>query len=438
LDDQVKALAVDQWGNTYVTGVYQKKAGSRPFPGYLTTIKYNEAGEKQWVSSFPDGDGYHHVADLVVDISGNVYVTFMLYFHYPERYITLKYDASGVQQWSAEYSRPWEPYHKTPATALVSDDSGNIYITGSLGTIKYSPDGLRHWVSDTAGVDIAVDQLGNVFVSELDNSVVSLTDYTTIKYNTSGIEQWTARYNGPANSFDRAVALEIDQFSDIYVTGTSWNINTGYDYATVKYNSDGSEQWVARYNGPGDNNDHALMLALDDLRNVYIMGKRESSDDEVYTLVKYNSDGIEQWIVECDYKVTKMEVDGQGYIYVIGQSEGMFITVKYSQTGMPVQVVHIPQAIPKEFSLQQNYPNPFNPTTTIAYDLPQSSHVRIAIYDILGRHVRKLIDTHKEAGHFQVLWDGTNDNHQPVAAGIYFCRMEAGDFTQAIKLALVK
>jgi hypothetical protein len=93
---------------------------------------------------------------------------------------------------------------------------------------------------------------------------------------------------------------------------------------------------------------------------------------------------------------------------------------------------------PEQFALYQNYPNPFNPSTTLQYDLPEASHVRIAILDMLGRHVKTVIDNHHPAGQFRAGWDATDDRGVPVAAGIYFCRMEAGQFVNVIKLALVK
>jgi hypothetical protein len=99
---------------------------------------------------------------------------------------------------------------------------------------------------------------------------------------------------------------------------------------------------------------------------------------------------------------------------------------------------HSRSSLPSSFELKQNYPNPFNPETVIVYDLPKTSHVQLVIYDLLGRHVKALINKQQQAGHFQTTWDGTNEHNLPVAAGVYLCRMEAGEFVKVIKLALVK
>lgn len=81
--------------------------------------------------------------------------------------------------------------------------------------------------------------------------------------------------------------------------------------------------------------------------------------------------------------------------------------------------------IPESVNLLSNYPNPFNPRTTIRFDLPYDKEVQIVIYDILGRQVRMLYHGNASAGQHSVIWDGTNEDHVPVAAGIYFYRMNA-------------
>ena len=93
---------------------------------------------------------------------------------------------------------------------------------------------------------------------------------------------------------------------------------------------------------------------------------------------------------------------------------------------------------PADFALFQNHPNPFNPTTTIEYDLSKTGQVRLVIYSLLGRQVKTLEDSRQPAGHYRTVWDGTDDHSLPVAAGLYFCRMEAGDFVKTIKLALIR
>jgi hypothetical protein len=93
---------------------------------------------------------------------------------------------------------------------------------------------------------------------------------------------------------------------------------------------------------------------------------------------------------------------------------------------------------PKTFSLKNNYPNPFNPVTNIHYELHQNTYVEITIYDILGREVKKLVSGYLVSGYHEATWNGTNDLGIPVAAGIYFYKVEAGNFTQTKKMILLK
>jgi hypothetical protein len=90
-------------------------------------------------------------------------------------------------------------------------------------------------------------------------------------------------------------------------------------------------------------------------------------------------------------------------------------------------------SLPLTFSLSQNYPNPFNPATTIKYDLPSPCRVRIDIYDILGRRVATLADEEQVAGAHQVIWNASDKS-----SGIYFYRIQAGEYVETKKMMLMK
>jgi len=90
-------------------------------------------------------------------------------------------------------------------------------------------------------------------------------------------------------------------------------------------------------------------------------------------------------------------------------------------------------SVPEEFSLHQNYPNPFNPSTTIKFDLPKTSDVRLSVYDITGKEIETLVNEKLNAGSYETKWDGSK-----YVSGVYFCRIMYGDFTDAIKIILLK
>jgi hypothetical protein len=91
-----------------------------------------------------------------------------------------------------------------------------------------------------------------------------------------------------------------------------------------------------------------------------------------------------------------------------------------------------------DFRLAQNYPNPFNLSTVNCYDLPKSVHVKLSIYDILGRRVRTLVDATKPAGQHITTWDGRNNAGVQISNGVYMYHIEAGKFKRMRKLTLIR
>ncbi|MFQ5627961.1 MAG: FlgD immunoglobulin-like domain containing protein [bacterium] len=93
---------------------------------------------------------------------------------------------------------------------------------------------------------------------------------------------------------------------------------------------------------------------------------------------------------------------------------------------------------PLRFTLEQNYPNPFNPKTTIHYNLESPANVRLVITDVLGRHIRTLINGPVSAGYGSIVWDGTDDDGFLVPSGPYFYSLKSGEQEQTRKLTLLK
>jgi hypothetical protein len=107
--------------------------------------------------------------------------------------------------------------------------------------------------------------------------------------------------------------------------------------------------------------------------------------------------------------------------------------VKLKYIGInPLVGVSSGESIVKSFLLAQNYPNPFNPSSTIRYDLPKSANVSLNIYNTLGQLVATLVNEHKVAGSYQVQWNAN------VPSGIYFYRLQAGQYVETKKAILLK
>ena len=126
----------------------------------------------------------------------------------------------------------------------------------------------------------------------------------------------------------------------------------------------------------------------------------------------------------------QVDSNGDGTIdSTITSQKEVITTVK----GKPVS-----RTIPNQIYLYPNYPNPFNPTTTISYDTPQQTHVEVAVFDVLGTHIRTLVNRRQAAGHYFVTWDGQDEQHHNMPSGIYICQLKAGRFVTSRKMLLVR
>ena len=99
---------------------------------------------------------------------------------------------------------------------------------------------------------------------------------------------------------------------------------------------------------------------------------------------------------------------------------------------------NVPQLVTSEYQLNQNFPNPFNPITTVRYELPKDSFVYVTIYDMLGNVVNNLVNTNQSSGYKSIQWDATNNQGEPVSAGVYLYKIQAGDFVDTKKMILLK
>jgi hypothetical protein len=292
--DLADAIAVGSSGNVYVTGrsmtVNRNAGNNRDYD--IATVAYDNNGNQLWEARYNGSfDTFDWGIAIATDPSGNVYVTGHLNYCGTGAgdWITIAYDSSGNQLWQQIY----EGYMGMSAspTAMVVDAAGNVYVTGYTTnrrnptwgymyvTIAYDSSGTRKWIAEydqennESGRDIALDSMGNVYVTGY-----SADDYATIAYDSNGNQLWEARYpNGGWNGlpgyprqYDCAIA--VDSSGIVYVTGGSYSSESNGDYVTIAYDTNGNQIWEATYNGPGNDYDRSVAIAIDPANNVYVTG----------------------------------------------------------------------------------------------------------------------------------------------------------------------
>jgi hypothetical protein len=372
LDTQyiVSAMDVDSQGNVFVTGRYPDPVTATDY----VTVAYDTDGNELWVSSYDGLTSNDDVPyDIVVDEnSGNVYVTgYSRVSNYRFEIDTVAYNSTGSELWAKSYHGILDDYGFDIGKAIALDNSGNVIVVGRTYdsgehdfdyiTLKYTPTGDLSWSAKydgSAGLfdrawAVTSDSEDNVYVTGVSDTLYfhdSETPdvdpaYITIKYDSSGTELWTARYDGPGGDLDDARDIIFDSSGKIYVTGLSVGSGTEEDYATVAYDTDGNELWVSRYDGSASGFDNAHNMAMDNLGNIYVVGKSQRSQYNFdLTVVGYDSTGSELWVTNYNGPQNKNDtgyaiaVDILGDIYVTGLTAGSFndhdyVTIKYDSSG---------------------------------------------------------------------------------------------------------
>jgi hypothetical protein len=353
--DNAQALVADEDGNVYVRGFINGDGIGEDF----ATIKYDHQGNEQWVAHYSGPDSTIDIANAIdIDKNGNVYVTGLLDW---DDYGTIKYDPDGNGLWIARYDYG---SYDSPHDIKV-DDQGNVFVTGEswggsgssydIATVMYDPDGNELGVArynndqnDDEPVALELDGKGNVYVTGTSGTWPEDYDFVTVKYDSRGNELWAVRYDGPAGAYDGVVDLALDKNGTaVYVTGVSEGAGTREDYATIMYDDQGREVWVARYDGQGLIYDYDIAsgLAVDSEGNVYVTGGSEGDDlDQLdYATLKYDPDGHELWVARYDNDgfdsaASDIALRAAGGVYVTGSSRGLgtswdYATIRYDADG---------------------------------------------------------------------------------------------------------
>jgi hypothetical protein len=317
--------------------------------------------KEEWAERY-EGSGDDEAAAIVVDDSGDVYVTGSSMGDF----LTIKYgsiqDSYGML-WAEVYDGP--AHLNDGAAGIALDPAGNVYVTGfSTGEttgedsiiIKYDPNGNRIWERIVDGPahlgdrtnDIVIDSTG-IYATGYGyrGMQFSHSDGRTMKYDFDGNLIWEKMYDSQRNGMDEGCTVALDS-SGVYVAMRSEESSGSdkekdYDYYTEKYDKNTGETiWETRYDGPAQDDDEPFAIALDSL-HVYITGRSQGgATGSDYATVKYTkADGIEQWVARTDgagnEEAAAVATDNAGNVFVTGFTAGTtgtdYSTIKYLGNG---------------------------------------------------------------------------------------------------------
>jgi len=295
--------------------------------------------------------------DMITDNAGNIYVTGVTYAGSTNDFYTVKYNSSGVLQWSETYNGADNLGDQ--ASSIAIDNLGNVYVTGTANidygntvwtgdycTIKYNSSGQQQWVKiysgNTTGRDIpfkvAVDDQGNVVVTG--QSYIDAQrndDIVTIKYASDGTQLWIVYHDGSGTTpeQDSGRDMVLDAQGNVYIFGHSTRLVTWYDLFLIKYNSAGAVQFTRDYTGPHNNTtEYGVALTLDNTGNIFCIGELS---DGTLAVLKYNSSGVQQWVYiytsNFFNKAKDISTDAAGNVIFCGSAGSTGFTAKLNSSG---------------------------------------------------------------------------------------------------------
>jgi len=329
------------------------------------------------------------------------------------------------------------------AIAYVGTQASGVYRTTDYGGSWTQTAFNRHWV-----ISITINDAGHIFIATADTGIHRSTDDGNTWQRVGdpfeiGSDVYTLAINSLGHIFagtDARIFRSTDNGlswirsdSGVVVTGVIWSL--AMNSAGDVFAGDGGGFFV----GPGSvyrssNNGNywtqtpmtkrsVLSLAINSSGHIFA-----GTDSGVVISTNNGNSGTRINSGLTVLRVYSIAIDSAGYAFAGTAGGGIF------RSAQPTTLVrHSGNGVPTSYMLHQNYPNPFNPSTIISYDIPKRSHVKLVIYDILGRQVEELVDSEKTPGRYQATFDASG-----LPSGVYYYRLEAGSFTETKKLILLR
>ena len=358
-DDRATGIAVSGT-NIAVCGRSEDASGVDDY----ITIYYNNAGVQQWSQLFAGvGGGVDRASSVAFDAAGAVVTTGRSDNGTDDDFITVKYNATGIQQWSKTFDNS---FGNDRAVKVLCDASNNVYVTGQTFTglyddvelIKYTSTGAVGYSAsfnstnarNDRPVSMFLDASNNVYIcgfTDISTGAALTTNYDmlTLKYNSTGTFQWSKTKGGTRNNDDAAYRVWANATGTVYTAGTLDNTSSLLDASWIQYNAAGIEAWTKQINGLGDYTDKVIAITYDGSGYAYSTGyTMRSGNDRDYCTIKYNSIGDTLWMRTYDGtgdnvdEGVAIKVDAAGNVYVTGFSDGVngnsdIVTIKYSSIG---------------------------------------------------------------------------------------------------------
>ncbi|MFQ5638192.1 MAG: chitobiase/beta-hexosaminidase C-terminal domain-containing protein, partial [bacterium] len=413
-------------------------------------------------------------------------ITVYMYISTNDATIYYTTDGSFPSESSQQYTSPFTVSSSQTITArafrsgfIPCSNASSVYIiTGTTASPQFEPQPgtytspVQVSISTTtpgAAIHFTGDSSEPTQSSEIYASSIPVSSTTTVRARAykSG---WAPSHEVSGTYEIRGVltAPRLDPAPGNYATSLDVSISTTVDDATVRYTVNGSTPTTSSpvYNSPipvtqtttikaaafktgwpaGNMTTGAYVITgkLDPLQFDPPPGTFDSSvnvtlsstvEDAIIYFTLDNSEPTESAFPYSDQIMIDSTATLKARAYKSGWAPSDVMSGKYV-IDKPTSVQDAP--IPEKFVLYQNYPNPFNPETRISFDLPETQHVEITIFNATGQRIKTIANRRHEAGTYSIVWNARDNLGNPVGSGIYFYRIKTVKFIQTKKMALLR
>ncbi len=392
---------MDYWGKKTVI---QTSDGGYLFAGWVGIVKVDSLGNKEWKNqNHPAGMGtYPYYEDIIEHSNG--------------KYYAVGGPGNGGLALIVKFSRDGQVLKRKWHGGNCDNDRFKSVIESADGRL----------------IAVGAKVHGN---SGYPCSFEWYDDFWIVKLGLNGSKLWEKTYGG--DYYEEAhdiVRLESGGYGIIgeKCPNTPSHCTNATRVMYLQIDENGNQVASDIFNQNGFCSGHAITTTHDG--GIAWVGERGN-----YNLWMYQWDSNNQPLEVTEqlgpgYSIEKTHDGG----FVISTGSNIIKTDAEFNFNEDLFTEEIIEEVPSEFKLYQNYPNPFNPKTVIRFDLPKESNVKILIYDVLGRLIKKIIDNRQDIGFKTIQWDATNNYGKKVSDGVYLYSIEAGDFLQTKKMVFLK
>jgi photosystem II stability/assembly factor-like uncharacterized protein len=319
------------------------------------------------------------------------------------QYGTILSTTNGGEEWNAQNSST-----SNNLQSIYFIDALTGWTVGRSGTILKTLNGGSDWEPQNSGT---TSWLYSVCFTD-ENNGWAVGSNGTILNSTNEGETWESQISGTTNYLSSV---------HFYDSNMGWVVGSN---GTILKTTDGGNSWVSKSSG-----------TKEWLKSIFFKDNQTGWAVGTGGVLVMTLDGGESWSTRKTWTNKTLSsvyyaADHAGWI--VGET-GTVLYMVMSNLATAIEEKNIVTSFPKSFELFQNYPNPFNPRTIINYDLPKTNDVILSIYNLLGQNVAILVNEQQIAGHHQIEWDASG-----YASGVYYYRIEAGEFQDVKKMILLR